>query len=129
MSNWSIEQAREFYNIVRWSDGFFDINEQGNLIAYPDGQRNHSGIDLAGLTETLQAEGLCLPILVRFNDILKQRFAHVRHAFSQSIQEYGYQGDFISVYPIKVNQQRHVIEQILHSDEHHVGLRREANLN
>ena len=122
MNNWSIEQARELYNIVRWSDGFFDINEKGNIIAYPDGQRNHSGIDLADLAQTLQAEGLCLPILVRFNDILKQRFAHVRQAFAQSIQEYGYKGNFTSVYPIKVNQQRHVIEQILHSDEHPVGL-------
>ena len=118
-SNWSVQQSRELYNIAYWSDGFFDISEQGQVIAYPDGQRNHKGVDLTELANTMHAAGLSLPILVRFTDILKQRFTRLHDAFTRAMKEYGYQGGYMGVYPIKANQQRRVVEDILH---HGVGL-------
>lgn len=111
--NWSVQQSRDLYNIAHWSDGFFDIHDNGRVIAYPDGQRDRSGIDLIELAERMDKTGLGLPILVRFTDILWQRFDRLQKAFSRAMREYGYQGDFMSVYPVKANQQRRVLEEIL----------------
>lgn len=116
MSDYSIQQAREIYNIAQWSDGYFDINEQGRLQAYPDGQRNRNSIDLGKLTEAIRKAGLTFPILVRFNDILHQRFQSLNDAFSKAIRDHDYRGLFTGVYPIKVNQQRHVVEEVLHNN-------------
>lgn len=117
--DWSIQQSKDLYNIAHWSDGFFDINAEGRVVAYPDGNRDRDGIDLVALANTMHAAGLSLPILVRFSDILKQRFTRLQNAFARAMQEYGYQGGYMGVYPIKANQQRRVVEDILH---HGVGL-------
>lgn len=122
MTQWTIERAKETYNIFHWSDGFFDINEQGMLVAYPDGQRDKPGVNLFNLANDIAKEGLCLPVLVRFTDILKARFSHLQEAFRQAIAEMNYQGKFTGVYPIKVNQQRRVVEQILKHGGTRVGL-------
>lgn len=111
--SWSVQQSRELYNIPYWSDGFFDINEKGRVIAYPDGDRKRPGIDLVELADTMYAAGLGLPILVRFTNILWQRFDRLQKAFEKARKEYGYQGGFMSVYPIKANQQRRVLEEIV----------------
>jgi arginine decarboxylase len=113
MTDWSIQRSRDVYNIAHWSDGFFDINDSGRVVAYPDGQRGHPGIDLIDLADTMQAEGLTLPILVRFTDILTQRLTRLQRAFAHAMAEYGYQGGFKGVYPIKVNQQRGVVEEVI----------------
>lgn len=118
MSNELIQRARETYNIAQWSDGYFDINEQGRLQAFPDGSRERSSIDLIKLSEAIQKAGLTFPILVRFNDILRQRFQTLNNAFSKAIQDHDYKGQFTGVYPIKVNQQRHVVEELLHNNNH-----------
>lgn len=113
MKDWSIQRSRDLYNIAYWSDGFFDINEAGRVVAYPDGRRGHAGIDLIQLAETMHEAGLTLPILVRFTDILKQRLKRLHDSFAQAITEYGYQGVFKGVYPIKVNQQRRIVEEVV----------------
>lgn len=119
----SIQQSREIYNIAQWSDGYFDINEDGRLQAYPDGERNRPSIDFIKLTEAIRKAGLSFPILVRFNDILRQRFQTLNNAFAKAIKDHEYGGDFTAVYPIKVNQQRHVVEEILHNNNRcNVGL-------
>jgi len=122
MGRWSIEKARELYNIDHWSEGFFDIGEEGVLQAYPTGQRNCDPIDLVELTQEIEKAGLSLPVLVRFSDILKRRFDQLTNAFNRSIQTYDYQGKYIGVYPIKVNQQRRVVNQILQHGKKRVGL-------
>ncbi len=116
MSAWSVPQSRDLYNIMHWSDGFFDINEAGKLVAYPDGNRDLPGIELEKLADDMYQSGLSLPILVRFPDILRQRFYKLEKAFDRAMQEYGYKGEFMSVYPIKANQQRRVLEEILAHD-------------
>ncbi len=120
-TEWSTQHARELYNIEQWSEGYFDINEHGHVTARPRGWRNsEQAIDLVQLTEAIQAEGLTLPVLVRFTDILQERSAHLQRAFAQAMHEYNYHGKFTAVYPIKVNQQRWVVEEILSQDK--VGL-------
>lgn len=112
-NKWTVQQSRDLYNIAYWSDGFFDIDSKGHLIAYPDGRRDRPGIALDTLANEMSQSGLSFPILVRFPDILRQRFHKLEKAFAHAMQEYGYKGAFKSVYPIKANQQRRVLEEIL----------------
>lgn len=122
--SWSVQQTRDLYNIAHWSDGFFDIDENGMVVAYPDGERKRRGVNLVELANTMHETGLGLPILVRFFDILHQRFMRLQNAFNRAMTEYGYRGGFMSVYPIKANQQRRVLEDIVSfaKDGHPIGL-------
>lgn len=118
---WSIEQALATYNTLYWGDGYFGVNEKGHLeVCVPSTERNDllKG-DLTVLLEKLLAAGLRPPILVRFTDILKDRVRRLNNAFSETSKKLNYQGGYTAVYPIKVNQQRRVIEEILqpHGDQ------------
>lgn len=123
MAEWSIEQAREMYHVSHWGDGFFDICERGTLRAYPNGpadQAHH--IDLSDLAQTLSDAGISFPVLVRFTDILRKRIQTLNDAFHNAMKSHDYQGKFLSAYPIKVNQQRRVVESILENGKVPVGL-------
>src|SRR5579883_970025 len=121
--DWSVQQARDIYHIAQWSDGYFDICERGNLLAYPNGSRDQqSCIDLVELVQKLKEAGMTLPVLVRFTDILRKRIQTLNDAFKQAIQSSNYQGSYLSAYPIKVNQQRGVVEAILQNGKAPVGL-------
>ncbi|HLB41507.1 MAG TPA: biosynthetic arginine decarboxylase [Gammaproteobacteria bacterium] len=122
MTDWSVQQARDIYHITQWSDGFFDIGEQGTIRVYPHGSREHASIDLFELSQHLYNQGIPLPVLVRFTDILKKRIQILNDAFTQAIQENQYKGSYLSAYPIKVNQQRRVVETILQNGQVPVGL-------
>ena len=122
MNNWSYQQARDIYHVAQWSDGFFDICEQGTLRAYPNGLRDQASIDLFELAQTIKDAGLSFPVLVRFTDILRKRIQHLNDAFVHAIKTSHYQNTYISAYPIKVNQQRHVVESILTNGKVPVGL-------
>ena len=119
MTQWSIDKARQTYNIAHWSSGYFDINDAGHLVAKPD--RQH-GIDLYELAQEIKAQGLSLPVLVRFSDILSDRVDALNQAFVQAKHSHGYQGAYTAVYPIKVNQQRSVVQAILKRGIDTVGL-------
>jgi len=122
MNKWSIQQARDIYHIAQWSEGFFDIGEQGTLQACPHGSREQSTIDLYDLAQQIKNAGTSFPVLVRFTDILRKRIQTLHEAFAQAIRDHDYQGSYISVYPIKVNQQRHVVESILDNGKVNVGI-------
>lgn len=123
MSNWSIEDAREIYNVAHWSDGYFDINATGEIIAKPDPDRPDFSVNLPKLVSELEARGMPLPLLVRFNDILHDRIDRLCGAFNEARARFDYQGVYRAVYPIKVNQQRHVVEQMLkHGGPERFGL-------
>lgn len=122
MTNWTIAKARETYNIEHWSAGYFDINTQGQLIAFPDGERNQPGVNIADLIPAILARGLSLPVLVRFTDILKHRVKALNTAFAAAISHYAYQNTYTAIYPIKVNQQRRVVEKIHHKEQFVTGL-------
>ncbi|NOY62637.1 MAG: biosynthetic arginine decarboxylase [Gammaproteobacteria bacterium] len=124
--SWSIEQSRTLYNISRWSEGFFDINQAGHLVARTNdangGVDDGAAVSLYQLSKEIKEDGLALPLLVRFPGILRQRVARLCAAFDEAMQADSYRGNFTAVYPIKVNQQRSVVEEILRSDQERVGL-------
>ncbi|HFD11401.1 MAG TPA: biosynthetic arginine decarboxylase [Crenotrichaceae bacterium] len=119
--NWTIQNARETYNIGYWSGGYFDIDDSGHLIATPGGD-NPVVIDCISLSRDIKNAGLSLPVLVRFPEILHQRVKKLCSAFESAMVDAQYQGQFTAVYPIKVNQQRSVVEEILRGDNGQVGL-------
>jgi len=102
----------ERYAMPRWSRDYFRVNERGHVAVHPDPQSDRS-IDLKHLVENLERRGLGLPLLIRFDGILKHRIDELHHAFTGAIEEFDYQGRYRFVYPVKVNQQRHVVEQVL----------------
>jgi arginine decarboxylase len=112
MTKWTVDEAREHYNIKGWGAGFFDINSKGHIVVRPDSKSAHH-IDLKELVDDIQAKGYSLPVLIRFSDILKASIANLAHSFQDAINEYGYKGTYNGVYPIKVNQQRQVVEEIV----------------
>jgi arginine decarboxylase len=112
IGRWSITETAELYELPRWGKGYFSIGTNGHLLVHPTRERS-STIDLKDLVDRLQVRGLHLPILIRFNEILRNRIAEIHQAFQTSREDHGYQGRYLCVYPIKVNQQRHVVQQVL----------------
>jgi arginine decarboxylase len=110
---WTTESARALYNIEGWGIGFFDINEAGHVVVRPDREKTDRELDLFELANDLEEQGVGLPLLLRFSDILRSRIESLNERFSQARAEFGYEGGYTTVYPIKVNQQRHVVEEIV----------------
>jgi arginine decarboxylase len=109
---WDVQSARSLYNIDRWGAKYFDINEAGHVIATPQ-QEAGTAVDLNDVVEEARARGLKLPLLIRFQDILRHRVQSINESFRNSIAEFNYQGGYRGVFPIKVNQLREVVEEIL----------------
>jgi len=109
---WSVHDASELYEVARWGNGYFSINNLGHLQAHPTKDPSKS-IDLKELVDRLQLRGIALPVLLRFTDILKHRLSVIHAAFQGAITQHQYQGGYSCVYPIKVNQQRQVVEEVL----------------
>jgi arginine decarboxylase len=120
---WTIESAKNLYNVEGWGAGFFDINEKGHVVVRPDKERPDHVVDLYEITNDLEEQGIALPVLLRFSDILRSRIEALSVRFEQAREEFGYTGGYTTVYPIKVNQQRHVVEEIVEFGKpHRVGL-------
>ena len=109
---WDVQQARNLYNVQRWGAGYFDISESGRVIAKPL-QENGASVDITDVVEEAKARGLKFPVLIRFQDILRNRVESINTAFRNAITEFNYQGRYRGVFPIKVNQLREVVEEIL----------------
>jgi arginine decarboxylase len=112
MRAWTIRDSIELYQVPQWGRGFFGIDERGELRVQPHGP-DGPGVSLPSLVEDLRQRGLRTPLLLRFSDILAERVGRLAGAFSGAANEYGYKGRFRGVYPIKVNQQRPVVEEIV----------------
>ena len=112
LDRWKLSDAFETYRVNEWGKGYFGINNLGNVTVMPT-KDPEASIDLKELIDQLQARGIQLPILVRFTDILRHRVSEIHAAFQKSIEEFDYKGKYCCVYPIKVNQQRQVVEEIL----------------
>ena len=110
---WTTESARTLYNIEGWGIGYFDINEKGHVVVRPDADNPTRELDLYELASDLEAQGVGLPLLLRFSDILRSRIESLTERFDRAIREYEYTGGYTTVFPIKVNQQRHVVEEIV----------------
>ena len=116
--SWSLADALETYGTTNWGKGYFGINDLGHVVCTPD-KNPERALDIKKLVDQLQDRGIQLPILLRFTDILKHRIGEIADCFKKSIEEYGYQNEYSCVYPIKVNQQRQVVEEILNFGKHH----------
>ena len=122
-AGWSIEHSRSLYNIEGWGAGYFDISAKGHVVVRPDLDHPDRELDLYELANDLEEQGVQLPVLLRFSDILRSRLDALSRRFQNAREEFSYQGGYSTVYPIKVNQQRHVVEEIVEfGSRHGVGL-------
>ena len=112
MEKWKIQDSVETYGVRTWGKGYFSINKAGHLQVHPT-KRGERHVDLKELIDQLIARGIQLPILLRFTDILRHRVGELHEAFQNAIKEAEYKNRYCCVYPIKVNQQRQVVEEIL----------------
>lgn len=112
IEKWKTSNALDTYRIDHWGKGYFGVNKEGHVTVHPY-KRPEQAIDLKNLIDELQTRGIQLPILIRFTDILRHRVGEIHQAFKQAMAEFEYQGGYSCVYPIKVNQQRHVVEEVL----------------
>ena len=120
--SWTIQDSKNLYNIHRWGAKYFDINEEGHVVATPL-QDAGVQVDLTDVIEEARERGLKFPLLIRFQDILRHRVESLNIAFRNSIREFNYQGQYRGVFPIKVNQLREVVEEILDAGRpYHYGL-------
>jgi arginine decarboxylase len=108
---WSIAEAAELYDVASWGKGYFSVGSNGHVWVHPDKDAAR-GIDLKELVDNLQLRGISLPILIRFGEILKHRLGEMHQAFQNAITEHNYKSTYCCVYPIKVNQQRQVVEEV-----------------
>jgi arginine decarboxylase len=108
----AIEQTVETYGIQNWGAGYFDVNRKGNLIVHP-AEGDPRAADLKEIIEDLAGRGISAPVLLRFPQLVAAQVRKLQRAFSKSIREYEYQGAHMCVYPMKVNQQRAVVEEYL----------------
>lgn len=110
---WTIDRSRTLYNIEGWGNGYFDINGKGHVVVRPDQDDGGRELDLFELAMDLEAQGVGLPLLIRFSDILRSRIEALHQRFMTAIKDFDYTGGYTTIYPIKVNQQRHVVEEIV----------------
>ena len=108
---WRVEDSLELYHVEAWGKGYFGVNDSGHVVVRPDTTERHE-IDLYEVVEGLQARDLTTPVVVRFSDILAHRLRRLHDAFAQAITENDYRNRYAAVYPIKVNQQRLVVEEV-----------------
>ncbi|WP_264877250.1 arginine decarboxylase [Vibrio agarivorans] len=109
-----LDQIRADYNVHYWSQGFYGINDNGEMYASPTTNRDHQ-IPFSTIVKELESKQINLPVLVRFPQIIHQRVNSICQAFNQAIEEYQYPNNYLLVYPIKVNQQKEVVDEILAS--------------
>lgn len=120
MNDWSLDEARHLYNVAHWGGGYFGIDDGGRATVAP--RRDERAVVLSEVVDAVRSADLPLPVLVRFVDILRDRVDHLCEAFEAARERHGYEGRYTAVYPIKVNQQRSVVEHIKQPGDPRVGL-------
>src|SRR6201993_3769159 len=110
--SWDIPSAISLYNVDRWGSGYFSINRSGNVQVMPT-QQESLGIDLMEVVQEARDRGMSFPLVVRFQDLLRHRVETINRAFQSAIAEANYQNVYKGVFPIKVNQLREVVEEIM----------------
>ncbi|WP_254988754.1 MULTISPECIES: biosynthetic arginine decarboxylase [unclassified Cyanobium] len=109
---WTAADSAALYGLDRWGDPYFSASDRGHVMVQPRGDRGGS-LDLVELVQELQGRDLSLPLLIRFDDILEDRLERIHGAFERAIAQYGYGGRYQGVFPVKCNQQRHVVEELV----------------
>src|SRR3954470_23171100 len=113
MKSWGVSDSLKLYNIENWGDQYFSINPSGNMTVHPR-RGEGPGVDLKAVVEEIRtSHGVGMPVLIRFQDIIRHRVVALNEAFRKSIAKFNYKGKYQGVYPIKVNQMREVVEEII----------------
>jgi arginine decarboxylase len=121
-SRWTSADSMDLYNIRGWGNEYFSVNDQGNVAVHPGGL-GAPAIDLKELVDEVRERGIGLPLLIRFSEIIKARVIELNEAFGRAIAEYGYRNVYRGVYPIKVNQDRYLVERLVkYGRPYHFGL-------
>jgi arginine decarboxylase len=110
---WTIDDSENIYRVKRWGAGYFEIGQNGNLHVTPDPSNTNMRIDFKEVVQEIKQEGIQFPVVVRFHDILRSQVALLNQTFQQTVKDAEYQGEYMGVYPIKVNQMREVVEEIV----------------
>ena len=122
MRKWRIDDSKDLYNIRGWGINYFDINEKGNATVSPLKSKGPT-IDLNELVQELAIRDVATPMLLRFPDILDNRIEKINECFTKSIHSYDFKGSYFNVFPIKVNQQKAVLEEVVrHGKKFNIGL-------
>jgi arginine decarboxylase len=121
MRKWRIEDSEELYNIIGWGTSYFKINEKGHVVVTP--KKNGIEVDLKELVDELSLRDVTAPMLIRFPDILDNRIEKISNCFAKAAKEYDYKAQNFIIYPIKVNQMKPVVEEIIsHGKKFNLGL-------
>jgi len=118
---WTVEDARQLYAVPHWSDGYVDVDAGGDIVMRPRGAQGPS-LSLPQIVRQARAQGLRLPLLVRFPDILADRLKRMQGAFAKAVEDTGYAGGYTAIFPIKVNQQRGVVQELVAAGSEGFGL-------
>jgi len=109
---WASDKSAQLYQVQGWGSDYFSVNDLGHVTVRPD-PRQELAVDLYELVGELTVRGLDLPLLIRFSDIVADRIRRINECFRRAIGEYEYGGTYRGVYPVKVNQQRHLVEEVV----------------
>lgn len=119
---WNIKKSKRLYGVKYWGSGYYSIGENGNVYISPS-KDSKRGLDLFHLIHDLKERGIAAPFVLRFPEIIKSQIKTLHRSFQKSIKQYGYTGSYKGVYPIKVNQEKHIVEEILrHGESFEIGL-------
>jgi arginine decarboxylase len=120
---WKISDSENLYSVNNWGEPYFSISDKGEVTVRPFGTRNSTEVSIMQIIEGVKERGFDTPVLLRFENILDSQICHINEAFSEAIKEAGYKGEYRGVYPVKVNQQCQVIEEVTkYGEEFHHGL-------
>jgi arginine decarboxylase len=121
-TRWTPADSLDLYNVRGWGNNYFSVNDRGTIAVHPNGPGSPA-IDLKELVDEVRERGIGLPLLIRFSEIIKARVVELNEAFNRAITEYGYKGMYRGVYPIKVNQDRYLVEHLVqYGRPYHFGL-------
>ncbi|MDA3895538.1 MAG: biosynthetic arginine decarboxylase [Desulfobacteraceae bacterium] len=123
LERWTIENSVDLYGIHTWGGGYFDISKKGEVTINPKGDDPANTVSMMDIISGIKERGLGMPILLRLGNILQSRISRLHENFKNAIETFGYKGEYRGVYPIKVNQQRQVVEEVTHfGAQYHHGL-------
>jgi arginine decarboxylase len=123
MERWTIENSADLYGVRNWGGGYFDISDKGEVVINPTGKTASQVVSMMDIISGIKERGLKMPILLRLGDILQSRISLLHDSFQTAIDTFGYKGQYRGVFPIKVNQQQQVVEEVTHfGSKYHHGL-------
>lgn len=123
LERWTVENSVDLYGIRNWGGGYFDISEKGEVTINPRGSDPANAVSIMDIISGVKDRGLGMPILLRLGNILQSRISLLHESFKTAIDNFGYKGEYRGVYPIKVNQQQQVVEEVTHfGSQYHHGL-------